>query len=94
MEHIPSESQPGYYDAYTHPNGKKYIVLEGLHPEDIHTPGALEQFMHQHHNTFATGYWILFTVTMVYLVAMYILIPLAHKWDLRVWSLTNKRKKN
>ncbi len=76
MEYIKEESKKGHYDVYQHENGKKYFVLKDLSPNDIHTPGVLEQFMHQHYARLEIGYWLLFLATFVYLFVVYILLPL------------------
>jgi antibiotic biosynthesis monooxygenase (ABM) superfamily enzyme len=91
MEYLPNESKPGYFDAYRHENGKKYLVLEGLYPEDVHTPGTLELFMHQHYDRIVVAYWILFVVTLLYLVAVYLVLPLVEKFHLQTWLIHEKK---
>lgn len=76
MEYLPSESKSGHYKAYQNENGKKYLVLEGLDPNDIHAPGALEQFTHRHYDVIATMYWVLMALTFSYLIVTYIAVPL------------------
>ena len=83
MEYQPQESKPGKYDVYLNADGKKYIVLEGLDPTDIHTPGALEQWTHKHYTEIAFAYWVIFFLTFAYLVVTYLAIPLYAKFRAR-----------
>lgn len=76
MEWIETESKPGYYNAFKHENGDTYLVLDGLSPNMIHTPGTLESFMLEHYGFFALLYWGLALATFVYLIGIYIVIPL------------------
>lgn len=83
MEYIPQESMPGKYDVYLNSNGKKYIVLEGLDPKDIHTPGALETWAHTHYAQLELAYWIIFFATFAYLIVNYLVLPLYAKFRAR-----------
>jgi predicted permease len=76
MKHNPDESENGHYNVFYTPEGKKYIVLEGLNPTDIHVPSKVEMFIHERYDTIAGLYWILFAVLMFYLVTTYIFSPL------------------
>lgn len=76
MEFLPEESVAGKYDVYRHESGEKYIVLEGLDPQQIHEPGTLETFMHEHYNTFEVFYWLLLLATLVYVIGKFLITPL------------------
>ncbi len=94
MDYVPEESKPGYFDVFNNTvDGKKYIVLDGLNPTDIHTPGVLETWTHSHYDQLATMYWIVFFVTLIYLIGTYIVIPLSSKFNIRLWPSTELRKK-
>ena len=94
LNHIPEESKPGYYDVFTNSgDGKKYIVLNGLNPTDIHEPGVLEQWTHKHYDQMELAYWILFLTTFSYLLATYIIVPVYAKLKNQLWPSTQLGKK-
>lgn len=76
MKLIPEESKPGQYEIYHHSNGKKYVVIEGLNPTDIHEPGLLEQWTQKHYQQLEAFYWVLFFATFTYLILTYTIFPL------------------
>lgn len=79
MEYVIEDSKEGYFDVYQHQNGKKYIVLEGLDPRQVHEQGKIEQFTRAHYNEFASAYWLLLFMTMMYLLCTYIISPLWYR---------------
>jgi len=82
MERIPSESKEGVYDVYVTAEGKKLYVLEGLSVQDQIDSPPLQQFIHAHYMPIATLYWIIFATTIIYLVGIYIFIPLLRRYEL------------
>lgn len=95
MDYLQDESKPGYYDMFqNNQDGKKYIVLDGLNPADIHTPGVLEQWTHQRYSQLELVYWIIFFVTLIYLILTYLAIPLMEKFQIRLWPKTEIKNKS
>ncbi len=82
MEESSSESKADLYRIYYTPEGKRLIVLEGLDPRDQVSSPPLQQFIHEHYPLFFYGYSILFLCTVLYLVGLYIAIPLLKKYRL------------
>lgn len=79
MEHfelLVEESKPGDYVVLEAPNGDRYIVPEGLDPEQIHQPYGMEAFMLEHYDAFAFAYWVLLFCIFSYLIISFILVPL------------------
>jgi hypothetical protein len=75
------ESKPNFYDVYYQENGKKIIVLEGLSPNDTYEAPILQQTIHQYYGTIELLYWGLFLSTAIYLVSLYVAIPVLRKFN-------------
>jgi hypothetical protein len=82
MRLLQDESQSGYFEVYLSDSGERYIVLEGLDVNQIHTPGIIETYLLKNYDSFEMMYWGMFTVTFVYLLGTYIILPL-------YWRLKN-----
>jgi len=94
LTYIAEESKPGFYDVFNNSHdGKKYIVLRGLNPTDIHEPGVIEQWTNKHYNQLEVMYWAIFAATFTYLIATYIVVPLYAKFKNQLWPLTQLRNR-
>lgn len=80
MEPVIVDAKPGYYYKFIHDNGDLYVVLDGLDPALIHTPGTLETFLRTHYDLFALAYAGLAVATFLYLIGTYMAIPLYLRW--------------
>ena len=76
MEHLPEESRDSLYQTYTTPAGMRYIVLEGLSPEEIPTPPYLQQRIHEHGAYFSLFYWCILVASLAYITYTYIGSPI------------------
>lgn len=79
MEWISTENKNGYSIMHNSA-GEEYIVIDGLDPNQVHTPVGLERFMLENFALFAILYWLLLLGTFTYLIAHYLLGPLYRRW--------------
>lgn len=82
MEKVVRESKMGLYNIYYTPEGTRLIVLNGLRAEDAYTPSPLQTFVHGHYTTISSLYWVIFAVTLIYMLGIYIINPLLKRYSL------------
>lgn len=82
MEYKESESKEGMYRVYISPEGKKFYVLQGLSIDDQVASPPLQQLIHEQYVGISTTYWILLGSTLVYLLGMYIVLPIMRRYKL------------
>lgn len=73
------ESKVGLYDIYHTEDGTRLIVLQGLNAEDTIALPFLQQQIHQQYDLISSLYWILFSVSLMYMLGIHIIIPLLKK---------------
>lgn len=82
MKKSETESKKDLYNVYYTNEGKKIIVLEGLNPVDEYHPPLSQQFLHDNYSVIALFYWLLLCSTLIYLLGLYIIIPLLQRFNL------------
>lgn len=82
MEKVVSESKSGLYDIYYKEDGTRLIVLSGLNAEDTYTPPFLQRQIHEHYTLISTLYWVIFGISLTYMVGMHIVVPLLKRYNL------------
>ena len=75
MEWVSEITKSGY-SIFTNTQGEEYLVIRGLDPNQIHTPGVIETFLVENYALLALGYWILLFATFAYLIIKFIYLPL------------------
>lgn len=80
MEYAPLESRDGVYDIYYIESGERLVVLEGLSVEDVQQDHEIQSFIHAHYDTISLMYWVLYAVTLTFLVTRFLAVPLITKW--------------
>ena len=75
MEITQLEQKIGY-SVWQNDANEQYLVVEGLDPTQVHTPGMVESFLIEHYTIFAVLYWLLLVVIFMYLITHYIIKPL------------------
>jgi len=75
MEWINTEKKSGY-SIWQNSDNEQYIVIDGLDPNQIHSPGAIESFLIQHYDALAVAYWLLIIATFAYVIIRHIIVPL------------------
>lgn len=79
MTPAPGESKVGFYNIFYTENGKRLVVLSGHSPDDQNGDHVLHDMILAHYNTVEFFYWVLFCATAVYLIGLYLCIPLYKK---------------
>ena len=64
------------YEVWQAKNGDEYLVLDGLDPTQVHSPGTLETFMVNHYGFFAVMYWLLLFFIFSFLILHFLVLPL------------------
>lgn len=76
MELVPEASKYGSFYAFDSESGERFLLLEGLDPEQWHEPSGIEAFMLAHYDAFATLYSLLIFGVFSYLIIHHIITPL------------------
>jgi hypothetical protein len=82
MKKVIEESKGGLYDIYYTEDGTRLIVLSGLNAEDTYTPPILQKQIHEHYALISSLYWVIFGVSLTYMIGVHVVIPLLKRYNL------------
>jgi len=77
-------SQPSLYSEFYTDKGEKLLVLKGLSVDDVYNPPLLQQYIHPYYVEIQTFYYLLFFITLIYMIGVHIVLPLINMKQTKV----------